>query len=126
MNHDNLDSQEYARFGQVSVKPLGDTRKLVAKSTSISWSQIPHVTHHDEVSIDSIQVLVSNHEEITLLSILVKAFCGTLNEFPELNASLSNDNDALIMKSFYNIGIAVDTEQGLLVPVVKAADRQTP
>ena len=99
-----------------------------------SWLNVPHVTHDDEADIteldryrkqlDTAAKAERDPYRVTLLAFLVKACVSALKQFPEFNSSLSPTKDALILKRYYNIGIAVDTPDGLVVPVVKDADRK--
>jgi pyruvate dehydrogenase E2 component (dihydrolipoamide acetyltransferase) len=97
-----------------------------------SWLNIPHVTHNDEADITEVDryrkaldaEAKSDGYRVTLLAFLVKAVVSGLKKFPEFNSSLAPDKASLILKSYYNIGIAVDTPDGLVVPVVKDADRK--
>ena len=99
-----------------------------------SWLNVPHVTHHDEADItdldryrkelDTAAKAEKDPYRVTLLAFLVKACVAALKKFPEFNSSLAPEKDSLILKSYYNIGIAVDTPDGLVVPVVKDADRK--
>ena len=99
-----------------------------------SWLNVPHVTHNDEADITELDAYrkqldtaakgEKNPYRVTLLAFLVKAVVGALKKHPEFNSSLSPEKDAIIVKEYYNIGIAVDTPGGLVVPVVKDADRK--
>ena len=100
-----------------------------------SWLNVPHVTHNDEADITDARRLPQaarharrraekNPYRVTLLAFLVKAVVAALKQHPEFNSSLTAEKDAIVLKSYYNIGIAVDTPDGLVVPVVKDADRK--
>ena len=99
-----------------------------------SWLNVPHVTHNDEADITALDAYRKELDtaakadkdpyRVTLLAFLVKAAVAALKKFPEFNSSLTPEKDALILKGYYNIGIAVDTPGGLVVPVVKDADRK--
>ena len=99
-----------------------------------SWLNVPHVTHNDDADITELDAYRKqldtaakgdkNPYRVTLLAFLVKAVVGALKKHPEFNSSLSPEKDAIILKEYYNIGIAVDTPGGLVVPVVKDADRK--
>jgi pyruvate dehydrogenase E2 component (dihydrolipoamide acetyltransferase) len=99
-----------------------------------SWLNVPHVTHNDEADVtaldryrkelDTAAKAERDPYRVTLLAFLVKACVAALKKFPEFNSSLSPEKDSLILKDYYNIGIAVDTPDGLVVPVVKDADRK--
>jgi pyruvate dehydrogenase E2 component (dihydrolipoamide acetyltransferase) len=132
---------DYSIFGAVTKKPLAKIRTLIAKNMMQSWSSIPHVTHHDEVDVSKIEVLrkqlntaqKSNNliatgkatVHFTLLSFILKAVVDTLKIFPEFNASLEEKSNTLILKNYYHLGLAVDTPNGLIVPVIKNTDAMT-
>jgi len=122
---------DFAKYGPVEVKPLARIRKLSAANLARNWVMIPHVTQHEEADITDLealrQELVREQEKVggpkvTLLAFLVKACVAALQRHPELNASL--DGDQLVLKRYFHIGFAADTPSGLVVPVVKDADRK--
>jgi len=123
---------DFAKFGPVEAKPLSRIRKLSGKFLHRNWVSIPHVTQHDEADItdleafrkENAQVAEKGGFKLTMLAFLVKASVNALKEFPEFNASLDKTGDNLIIKKYYHIGVAVDTPDGLLVPVIKDADRK--
>ncbi|MFT6389733.1 MAG: pyruvate dehydrogenase E2 component (dihydrolipoamide acetyltransferase) [Cellvibrionaceae bacterium] len=132
---------DYSIFGAVTKKPVTKIRTLIAKNMMQSWSSIPHVTHHDEVDVSMIEALrkqlnttqktnnLSTSNKVTahftLLSFILKAVVDTLKIFPEFNASLDENSNTLILKHYYHLGIAVDTPDGLIVPVIKNTDAMT-
>lgn len=121
---------DFAKFGPIEAQPLSRIKKLSGANLHRNWVRIPHVTNHDEADITDLESLrISfNHEyakagiKFTALSFLIKAACSALREFPEFNASLDADN--LVLKRYYHIGFAADTPNGLVVPVLKEADRK--
>jgi pyruvate dehydrogenase E2 component (dihydrolipoamide acetyltransferase) len=123
---------DFSKFGAIESQPLSRIKRLSGPHLHRSWLNVPHVTHNDEADITEIekyrkQLDTEGKEKgyrVTLLAFLLKASTSALRAFPELNASLSPDKDALILKKFYNIGIAVDTPDGLVVPVIKDVDRK--
>ncbi|HET7766198.1 MAG TPA: dihydrolipoyllysine-residue acetyltransferase [Burkholderiales bacterium] len=123
---------DFAKFGPVETKPLSRIRKLSGAFLHRNWISIPHVTQHDEADIteleafrkENAQVAEKGGFKLTMLAFLVKASVNALKEFPEFNASLDRTGDNLIVKKYYHIGVAVDTPEGLLVPVIKDADRK--
>jgi pyruvate dehydrogenase E2 component (dihydrolipoyllysine-residue acetyltransferase) len=123
---------DFAKFGPVETKPLSRIRKLSGGFLHRNWVSIPHVTQHDEADIteleafrkENAQVAEKGGFKLTMLAFLVKASVNALKEFPELNASLDNTGENLIVKKYYHIGVAVDTPDGLLVPVIRDADRK--
>jgi pyruvate dehydrogenase E2 component (dihydrolipoamide acetyltransferase) len=124
--------QDFSKFGPVETKPLARIKKISGPFLHRSWLNVPHVTHNDEADITDLDkyrkeldtAAKADGYRVTLLAFLVKACVSVLKQFPEFNSSLSPEKDSLILKRFYNIGIAVDTPDGLVVPVVKDADRK--
>jgi pyruvate dehydrogenase E2 component (dihydrolipoyllysine-residue acetyltransferase) len=127
-----IPAQDFSKFGPVETKPLARIKKLSGPFLHRSWLNVPHVTHNDEADITDLDkyrkeldtAAKTDGYRVTLLAFLVKACVSVLKQFPEFNSSLSPEKDSLILKKFYNIGIAVDTPEGLVVPVVKDADRK--
>ena len=124
---------DFSKFGPVESKPLSRIRKLSAASLHRSWLNVPHVTQHDEADITDLEAFRRAHLDearergfrLTLLAFLMKAVAATLVEFPEMNSSLAPDGESLVLKRYYNLGVAVDTPDGLVVPVVREVDRKT-
>jgi pyruvate dehydrogenase E2 component (dihydrolipoyllysine-residue acetyltransferase) len=127
-----IPAQDFSKYGEIETVPLSRLKKLSGPALHRSWLNVPHVTHTDEADITDLdayrKTLDSAAREkgyrVTLLSFLLKACVVALKEFPAFNASLSPTKDALILKKYYNIGVAVDTEGGLVVPVIKDVDRK--
>ncbi len=127
-----IPAQDFAKFGAIEVKPLSRLRKLSGPHLHRAWLNIPHVTHTDEADITDLEsyrktldsAAKAKNYRVTLVVFLMKASVVALKEFPEFNASLSPAKDALIYKKYYNIGVAVDTPDGLVVPVIKDVDRK--
>jgi pyruvate dehydrogenase E2 component (dihydrolipoamide acetyltransferase) len=125
-------AQDYASFGPVETVPLSRIKKLSGPFLHRSWLNVPHVTHNDEADITETDkyrkeldsAAKAEGYRVTLLAFLIKASVSALRAYPEVNSSLSPEKDSLILKSYYNIGVAVDTPGGLVVPVVKDADRK--
>jgi pyruvate dehydrogenase E2 component (dihydrolipoamide acetyltransferase) len=127
-------AQDFSKFGPVERVDLPRIKKVSGPFLHRSWLNVPHVTHHDEADItdldtyrkqlDSAAKTDKNPYRVTLLAFLVKAVVAALKQHPEFNSSLTAEKDAIVVKSYYNIGIAVDTPGGLVVPVVKDADRK--
>jgi pyruvate dehydrogenase E2 component (dihydrolipoyllysine-residue acetyltransferase) len=127
-------AQDFSKFGPIEARPLSRIKKVSGPVLHRSWLNVPHVTHHDEADIteldryrkelDTAAKAEKDPYRVTLLAFLVKACVAALKKFPEFNSSLSPEKDSLILKGYYNIGIAVDTADGLVVPVVKDADRK--
>src|SRR6478736_4988633 len=129
-----IPAQDFSTFGPIDIAPLPRIKKVSGPFLHRSWLNVPHVTHNDEADITDLDryrkeldTAAKNDRDpyrVTLLAFLVKACVAALKKFPEFNSSLSPEKDALILKHYYNIGIAVDTPGGLVVPVVKDADRK--
>jgi pyruvate dehydrogenase E2 component (dihydrolipoamide acetyltransferase) len=129
-----IPAQDFSTFGPIDTAPLPRIKTVSGPFLHRSWLNVPHVTHNDEADItdldryrkelDTAAKNDRNPYRVTLLAFLVKACVAALKKFPEFNSSLSPEKDALILKHYYNIGIAVDTPGGLVVPVVKDADRK--
>jgi pyruvate dehydrogenase E2 component (dihydrolipoamide acetyltransferase) len=123
---------DFAKFGPVETRPLPRIKRLSGPHLHRSWLNVPHVTHGDEADITEIDAYRKELDaagkekgyRVTLLSFLLKASVSALRANPEFNSSLSPEKDALVLKRYYNIGVAVDTPEGLVVPVVKDVDRK--
>ena len=121
---------DFSKFGPVQTRPLSRLKRLGGQNLHRNWVNVPHVTQLDETDITELEAFrLSKKSEaerrdvrLTLLSFLVKAVVVALKKFPEFNASLSPDGKELILKHYFHIGVAVNTDQGLLVPVVQDAD----
>jgi pyruvate dehydrogenase E2 component (dihydrolipoamide acetyltransferase) len=116
---------QFTPFGEIETTGLSNFQKVVARRLTKSWTEIPHVTHHDDVDVtemDAYRKSMPADAKVSPLIFLVKALAKTLAEFPSFNASVSDDGKALILKKYVNIGIAVDGPLGLLVPVLKEVD----
>src|SRR5712691_2259149 len=115
---------DFAKFGPVETKPLSRIRKLSGGFLHRNCVSIPHVTQHEAFRKENAQVAEKGGFKLTMLAFLVKASVNALKEFPEFNASLDKTGENLIVKKYYHIGVAVDTPDGLLVPVIRDADRK--
>ncbi|MEM5553198.1 pyruvate dehydrogenase complex dihydrolipoyllysine-residue acetyltransferase [Pseudoalteromonas neustonica] len=125
---------DFAKFGEIEEKKLSRIQKLSGKNLHRNWVQIPHVTQFDEADITSLEVFRKEQNalaekkklgvKITPLVFVMKAAAKALAEFPTFNSSLSNDGESLILKKYINIGVAVDTPNGLVVPVFKDVDKK--
>ncbi len=121
---------DFAKFGEVEVKPLSRIKKISRANLHRNWVMIPHVTNHDDADItelEAFRVQLNKENEkagvkVSMLAFMIKAAVATLKKFPEFNASLDGDN--LVLKKYYHIGFAADTPQGLVVPVIRDADRK--
>lgn len=121
---------DFSKFGPIESKPLGRIRRLSAANLHRSWLNVPHVTQHDEADITDLEAFRRAHLDearergvrLTLLAFLMKAVAASLAEFPEMNSSLAPDGESLILKRYFHLGVAVDTPDGLVVPVVRDVD----
>jgi pyruvate dehydrogenase E2 component (dihydrolipoamide acetyltransferase) len=121
---------DFSAFGPVESRPLTRNQVLVAAAMEKSWTSIPHVNHQEEADITALEaVRLQRSEEsgakISLLPFFVKAAVAALKQFPQVNASLDGAKKALILKQYYHIGIAMDVPAGLLVPVIRDADKKS-
>ena len=123
---------DHSSFGDVEIVPLSRIKRISGPRLQASWINIPHVTQHDEVDINSIeQIRLEMKEEankkdirLTLLSFVIKAVTQALQKFPDFNASISENQENLVHKKYYNIGFAANTPSGLLVPVLRNANQK--
>ncbi|MFZ4378268.1 MAG: dihydrolipoyllysine-residue acetyltransferase [Polynucleobacter sp.] len=121
---------DFAKFGEIERQPLNRIKKLTAANLARNWVMIPAVTYHEDADItdlEAFRVLTNKENEkkgvkITMLAFLMKAAVAALKKYPEFNSSL--DGDDLILKKYFNIGFAADTPTGLVVPVIKNADKK--
>ena len=122
---------DYSPYGPVEVESLRSIRRKVAKHMVTSMVLVPHVAHMDEIDVTELEEFRKREKEklegthLTLLSFVVRAVVAALKEFPSFNASLDPVRQEIIYKKFYNLGIAVDSGKGLIVPVIKEADRKS-
>ena len=123
---------DFAKFGAIETVPLSRIKKLAGANLHRNWVSIPHVTQHDEADITDLEAFrKSNSAEtekqgfkLTMLSFLIKACVTALKAHPEFNASLDKSGENLVLKKYFHIGVAVDTPEGLVVPVIRDADRK--
>ncbi|MEO7761597.1 MAG: dihydrolipoyllysine-residue acetyltransferase [Casimicrobiaceae bacterium] len=123
-------SVDFAKFGEVETKPLARIRKISGANLHRNWVMIPHVTQHDNADITELEAFrnqVNKENEkagikVTMLAFLIRAAVAALKKFPDFNASLDGDN--LVVKKYVHIGFAADTPNGLVVPVIRDADRK--
>jgi pyruvate dehydrogenase E2 component (dihydrolipoamide acetyltransferase) len=124
--------QDFAKYGPIETRPLSRIKRLSGPHLHRAWLNVPHVTNSDEADISDLEAYRRIHDEVaktkgyrvTLVAFLMKACVSALKEHPELNSSLAPAKDALIFKRYYNFGIAVDTPDGLVVPVIRDVDRK--
>lgn len=124
---------DFSQWGEVASKPLSKINKLTGQFLHRNWVTVPHVTQFDEADITDLEVfrksMATEYKEkgirITPLVFLMKALVSAMKELPRFNSSLDASGENLIFKQYYNIGIAVDTPDGLVVPVVRDVDRKS-
>ena len=123
---------DFAKFGEVEIKPLSRIKKISGKHLHACWLNIPHVTQFDEADITELEAFRKGMKDeaarkgirLTPLVFIMKAVCATLREFPQFNASLDEAQENLVLKKYTNIGVAVDTPDGLMVPVIRDVDKK--
>ena len=125
-----MPSIDFSEFGNVEEIDLTKFQKTSALNLQQSWITIPHVTQHDETSIDDLlnvrKSLMNKHKvKVSPLAFFAKGICKLLEEFPLFNASIDMNTMKVIKKDFINLGIAIDTPQGLIVPNIKSADKKS-
>jgi pyruvate dehydrogenase E2 component (dihydrolipoamide acetyltransferase) len=121
---------DFTKFGEITSKPLSRIKKISGANLHRNWVMIPHVTNNDECNItelEALRVTLNKENEkagikVTMLAFLIKAVVAALKKFPEFNASLDGDN--LVLKQYFHIGFAADTPNGLVVPVIRDADKK--
>ncbi|ENO87275.1 2-oxo acid dehydrogenase subunit E2 [Thauera linaloolentis] len=121
---------DFSLFGEVDTVPLPRHQKLVASFLARNWAQIPHVTHHDEADVAALETVRREAGEalgvkLTPVPFIIKAVVKALQAFPRFNASLGADGNSLVMKRYFHIGVAVETPNGLVVPVIRDCDRKS-
>ncbi|RCX33485.1 dihydrolipoyllysine-residue acetyltransferase [Thioalbus denitrificans] len=123
---------DFSRFGEIETQPLSRIRKISGANLQRNWITVPHVTQHDEADITDMEAFRKAQGEIaaregvrlTPLVFLMKACVAALKAYPDVNSSLAPDGENLILKKYFHIGVAVDTPNGLVVPVIRDVDRK--
>ena len=124
---------DFSKWGEVEVEAMETVRRLTARSTSTAWATIPHVTQYDEADITDVDAFLAEHARraekagtrLTLTAVLARVCAEALKRFPRFNASIDVAGDRIIFKHYVHIGIAANTPRGLLVPVIRDADRKS-
>ena len=124
---------DFTKFGAVENKPLLRIKKLTAANLHRNWVKIPHVTQFEETDVTELELFRQENQaeaqkrnlKLTPLVFIIKAVVSALKTYPQFNASLSKNGEELILKKYINVGVAVDTPNGLVVPVVKQADTKS-
>ncbi len=121
---------DFAKFGEIEIQPLSRIKKISGQHLRRAWLNVPHVTHHDESDVTEMEAFRQSLKEeaarqgvrVTALSFIMKAVCAALREFPTFNASIAPDGESLVLKKYFHVGVAVDTPNGLVVPVIRDVD----
>lgn len=123
---------DFSKFGSIERKPMSNIRAKTAEHLSYAWASIPHVTQFDKADITDLEAIrkmfapkvEAKGAKLTVTAILIKIIAHALQKFPQFNASVDMDNKEIIYKSYFNIGVAVDTDRGLIVPVINEANKK--
>jgi len=121
---------DFSHWGPVRTEPLRRIRRNVARRMTMAWMEVPHVNHHQEVDITELERFRKEHEgaveeeggKLTLTILVMKAAVAALKAHPRFNASLDVESQEIVLKDYYNLGLAVDTPEGLVVPVIRGVD----
>lgn len=124
--------QDFSKFGSIEIKPMSNIRTKTAEHLSYAWAAIPHVTQFDQADITILEMtkkafnpkIEKEGGKLTITSFLLKISAAALKAFPQFNSSIDMEKKEIIYKNYYNIGVAVDTEFGLIVPVIKNVDKK--
>ena len=124
---------DFSKFGEIETQDLPRIKKISGKNLHRVWLNIPAVTHHDEIDITNLEDFRKELKDeaakqgvrITLLAFIMKALAANLKQFPTFNSSLTPDGERLILKKYFHIGVAVDTPNGLVVPVIRDVDKKS-
>ena len=132
-NEENKLEYAHSEFGEIEIKDIPRVKKISSKYLINSWTQIPHVTNHDEADITEMEefrnsltdIYTGEKKKITPLAFIVKALSASLKKYPSFNSSIDEiDNGKMTFKKYYHIGIAVDTPHGLMVPKLRNAENK--
>ncbi|MGR8930993.1 MAG: dihydrolipoyllysine-residue acetyltransferase [Gammaproteobacteria bacterium] len=123
---------DFSQFGEIEEKPLSKIKRLTGQNLTRVWLNLPLVTYHDEVAIDEMEAFRKSVNasqgkdgiKLTGLVFIMKALVAAMQKFPSFNSSLSPEGDKLFLKKYYHLGIAVDTPNGLVVPVIRDVDKK--
>ncbi len=120
---------DLAKWGPVESKPMSAVRRATARHMTRAWTRIPHVTQHDKADVTEFEQFRKGYAkkagiELTVTALVVKVCAAALRRFPQFNASVDEAGEAVVLKSYCHIGLAVDTDRGLLVPVLRDADKK--
>jgi pyruvate dehydrogenase E2 component (dihydrolipoamide acetyltransferase) len=123
---------DFAKWGDVERKPMSNIRRKTAEHLSHAWTAIPHVTQHDKADITALEALRKQYSplaekqggKLTMTAIALKIVAGALQRFPQFNSSIDLVRHEIVYKKSIHVGVAADTERGLLVPVIRDVDRK--
>ncbi len=124
---------DFTKWGEIEIQPMSNIRKKTAEHLSYAWATIPHVTQFDKADITEIEKLRKQYAKtaetkggkLTVTAILLKIIASALKKFPQFNASIDMQKNEIIYKKYFNIGVAVDTDRGLIVPVIRDVDKKS-
>jgi pyruvate dehydrogenase E2 component (dihydrolipoamide acetyltransferase) len=124
---------DFSKFGPVDIQPASSLRKKIAVNLRDTWNNAPHVTQFDEADITDLMALRKKYKakyekkdaSLTLTTLMIKALIPALKEFPQFNASFDEAKGEVIYKNYFHMGVAVDTESGLIVPVIRDVDKKS-
>ncbi|MEQ8549975.1 MAG: dihydrolipoamide acetyltransferase family protein [Cyclobacteriaceae bacterium] len=121
---------DFTKWGDVHREPMSSIRRITAKNTAQSWNSIPHVTHFDNAEISGLQSFIDQQNDksetkITITAAILKVITEALIKFPKFNASIDINEKEVVYKDYYHVGIAVDTSDGLLMPVIRDVDQKS-
>jgi pyruvate dehydrogenase E2 component (dihydrolipoamide acetyltransferase) len=123
---------DHSEFGEIDIQPISRIKKIAGPHLEKSWSEIPHVTQHDEADITEMEkfrktlrdLYTGDKISITPLAFIIRAVVKALKDYPNFNASLDLEKEKIIYKKYFHVGIAVDTPHGLMVPKIRDADKK--
>ena len=123
---------DFSKWGEIERKPMSNVRRKTAEHMSHAWTTIPHVTHYDKADITELEQFRKRHSEqakaaggkLTVTAVALKVVASALKVFPQFAASIDVARDEIVYKKYCHIGVAVDTDRGLLVPVIRDADKK--
>ena len=124
---------DFTKWGEIEIQPMSNIRKKTAEHLSYAWATIPHVTQFDKADITEIEKLRKKYTKtaeakggkLTVTAIFLKIIASALKKFPQFNASIDMQKNEIIYKKYFNIGVAVDTDRGLIVPVIRDVDKKS-
>jgi len=123
---------DFSKFGEIDRQPMNNVRRKTAEHLSYAWATIPHVTQFDKADITELEKIRKQFSKqveslggkLTITAILLKVVSSAMKVFPQFNSSIDMEKNEIIYKKYFNVGVAVDTEKGLLVPVIKDVDKK--